>query len=224
MFEHPDFVVINKPPTVAVQGEEHQQGILPIICKQLGLERLWLVHRLDKVTSGLLILGKSESAAAEFGRLFEAHQIEKYYVAIACKKPKKKQGTVSGGMKKVRDGLWILDDTQNQRATTQFNSFGLIPNKRLFLLKPLSGKTHQIRVMMKSLGSPILGDTLYKGESADRTYLHAYALKFNYQQENIELLCKPKVGDFFALTATQDLLSNLSLPWTLTWPNYSHPH
>ena len=77
---------------------------------------------------------------------------------------------------------------------------------------------------MKSLGSPILGDTLYKGESADRTYLHAYALKFNYQQENIELLCKPKVGEFFALTATQDLLSNLSLPWTLTWPNYSHPH
>lgn len=223
IFEHDDFVVINKPPTIAVQDEEHQSGILPIICAQLGLTRLWLVHRLDKVTSGLLILAKSEKAAAEFGRQFEAHQIQKYYLALATKKPKKKQGTVSGGMKKVRDGLWMLDNSQTQRATTQFFSFGLIPHVRLFILKPLSGKTHQIRVMMKSLGSPILGDNQYKGQTADRTYLHAYGLKFCYHQQNIELLCQPDVGEFFQLETSQTFISNFALPWTLPWPDYKFP-
>lgn len=220
IYQHDDFVVINKPPAIAVQNEEEQHGILPVICAQLGIERLWLVHRLDKVTSGLLILAKSEKAAAEFGKQFEAHQIQKFYLALATKKPKKKQGTVSGGMKKVRDGLWILDNSFNQRASTQFFSFGLLPNKRLFIVKPLSGKTHQIRVMMKSLGSPILGDNLYKGDSAERTYLHAYALKFTYQQQNIALLCRPTNGEFFLLAETQALISTLDTPWTLAWPNY----
>lgn len=222
IFDHQDFVVLNKPCGIAVQDEEHRQGIIPIACAQLGLERLWLVHRLDKVTSGLLILAKSEKAAAEFGRQFEAHLIQKFYLALAPKRPKKKQGTVSGGMKKVRDGLWMLDESFNQRATTQFFSFSLMPNMRLFVVKPLSGKTHQIRVMMKSLGSPILGDSLYKGEASDRTYLHAYGLKFEYQQHNIELLCPPKEGGVFISVNTQSFISSLALPWTLNWPKVKH--
>jgi tRNA pseudouridine32 synthase/23S rRNA pseudouridine746 synthase len=224
VFEHQDFIVINKPPGIAVQNEVEQPGILPQVCEQLGLSKLWLVHRLDKITSGLLILGKSERAAAEFGHMFEAHLIQKYYLAISRKKPKKKQGTVSGGMKKVRDGLWILDSSNTQRATTQFFSYGITPGSRLFVLKPLSGKTHQIRVMMKSLGSPILGDELYKGESADRTYLHAFALRFVYQQQDIDLCCLPQMGQAFNDEITQAKLSTLTAPWQLAWPNYKMPH
>jgi tRNA pseudouridine32 synthase/23S rRNA pseudouridine746 synthase len=224
IFEHDDFIVINKPPGIAVQNEVEQSGILPPVCAQLGLAKLWLVHRLDKVTSGLLILAKSEQAAAEFGRMFEAHLVEKYYLAISSKKPKKKQGTVSGGMKKVRDGLWILDDSQVQRATTQFFSYGISPGLRLFILKPLTGKTHQIRVMLKSLGSAILGDELYKGDKAERTYLHAYALTFSYQQQVIKLVCPPQIGAEFIAPATQDKLATLTAPWDLAWPNYKLPH
>ncbi|AGH45684.1 pseudouridine synthase Rlu family protein [Paraglaciecola psychrophila 170] len=100
LFDHPDFVVINKPNNIAVQNESHQSGILPILCQQLQVEKLWLVHRLDKVTSGILILAKHSQAAAIFGQLFEEKQIEKYYLAISSKKPKKKQGAIKGGMKK----------------------------------------------------------------------------------------------------------------------------
>jgi tRNA pseudouridine32 synthase/23S rRNA pseudouridine746 synthase len=224
VFEHQDFIVINKPPGIAVQNETEQAGILPQVCEQLGIAKLWLVHRLDKVTSGLLILGKSERAAAEFGHMFEAHLIQKYYIAVSSKKPKKKQGTVSGGMKKVRDGLWILDSSNKQRATTQFFSYGIAPGLRLFVLKPLTGKTHQIRVMMKSLGSPILGDELYKGESADRTYLHAFALRFVYQQQEIDLCCLPQIGQAFNDEITQAKLATLTAPWQLAWPNYKMPH
>ena len=101
LFDHPDFVVVNKPSNISVQNEFHQSGLLPILCQQLKVEKLWLVHRLDKVTSGILILAKHSQAAAVFGQLFEQKQIEKYYLAISAKKPKKKQGTVKGGMKKV---------------------------------------------------------------------------------------------------------------------------
>lgn len=218
VFDHKDFVVINKPCNFSVQNEIDQHGLLPLVCQQLNIEKVWLVHRLDKITSGLWILAKNEGAAGIFGKLFENRLIEKFYVALAAKKPKKKQGTVSGGMKKARDGQWMLDHTSINQATTQFYSFSLASHRRLFLLKPLTGKTHQIRVMMKSLGSPILGDKLYKGENADRAYLHAYALRFQYDDQVIALTLAPNVGDNFISNDCQKQLSELGAPWLLNWP------
>jgi tRNA pseudouridine32 synthase/23S rRNA pseudouridine746 synthase len=220
LFDHLDFVVINKPNNVCVQNESHQSGILPILCKQLKVEQLWLVHRLDKVTSGILILAKNAKAAAVFGQMFEHKQIEKYYLAISVKKPKKKQGAVKGAMKKVRDGKWMLDSSSNSAmAVSQFFSFSISARLRLFLIKPLTGKTHQIRVALKSIGSPILGDDLYKGESSDRTYLHAYCIRFIYQEQPICIICPPDIGDVFVTDNTKLQVTNLTTPWTLKWPN-----
>ena len=209
---------MDKPPGIAVQNEKDQPGILPLVCKQLGAERLWLVHRLDKVTSGILILAKSSRSAAYFGQLFETKAIEKFYLAITDKKPKKKQGTIKGGMSKVRDGKWKLTKQAENFAHSQFFSFSVAPNLRLFLVKPLTGKTHQIRVALKSLGSPILGDTLYKGGSAERTYLHAYGIKFHYHEQNIKIVCPPTHGEHYLYEATTQKLDDLSQPWELTWP------
>jgi tRNA pseudouridine32 synthase/23S rRNA pseudouridine746 synthase len=218
LFDHPDFLVVNKPSTISVQNETHQSGILPILCQQLNFEKLWLVHRLDKITSGILILAKHPQAAAVFGQLFEHKQIEKYYLAISAKKPKKKQGTVKGGMKKVRDGKWMLDGSNTAVAISQFFSFSISAGLRLFLVKPLTGKTHQIRVALKSLSSPILGDQLYKGENSDRTYLHAYCVRFTYQQQPICIICPPNKGEIFVSDQTKLQIANLATPWTLKWP------
>jgi tRNA pseudouridine32 synthase/23S rRNA pseudouridine746 synthase len=218
LFDHPDFVVVNKPSNISVQNEFHQSGLLPILCQQLKVEKLWLVHRLDKVTSGILILAKHSQAAAVFGQLFEQKQIEKYYLAISAKKPKKKQGTVKGGMKKVRDGKWMLESSDTAVAISQFFSFSIYPGIRLFLVKPLTGKTHQIRVALKSIGSPILGDELYKGTSSDRTYLHAYCIRFNYQEHPICIMCPPNKGDVFVSDNTKQQIASLVSPWTLKWP------
>ena len=223
MFDHPDFVVVNKPSNISVQNEFHQSGLLPILCQQLKVEKLWLVHRLDKVTSGILILAKHSQAAAVFGQLFEQKQIEKYYLAISAKKPKKKQGTVKGGMKKVRDGKWMLESSDTAVAISQFFSFSIYPGIRLFLVKPLTGKTHQIRVALKSIGSPILGDELYKGTSSDRTYLHAYCIRFNYQEQPICIMCPPNKGDVFVSDNTKQQISSLVSPWTLKWPKITLP-
>jgi tRNA pseudouridine32 synthase/23S rRNA pseudouridine746 synthase len=219
LFDHPDFIIVDKPSSISVQNESHQSGILPLLCQQLNVEKLWLVHRLDKITSGILILAKHSQAAAEFGQLFEQKKIEKYYLAISAKKPKKKQGAVKGGMKKVRDGKWMLDSSNTAVAISQFFSFSISSGLRLFLIKPLTGKTHQIRVALKSIGSPILGDDLYKGESSDRTYLHAYCIRFSYQQQPFCIICPPNKGDLFISDDTKQQVANLTTPWALTWPS-----
>ena len=219
MFDHPDFLVVNKPNNISVQNELHQSGLLPVLCQQLKVEQLWLVHRLDKITSGILILAKHPKAAAVFGQMFEQKKIEKYYLAISAKKPKKKQGAVKGGMKKVRDGKWMLDSSDTAVAISQFFSFSISQGLRLFLIKPLTGKTHQIRVALKSIGSPILGDESYKGVNADRTYLHAYCVRFNYQEQPICIICPPDKGDVFMCDETKQQIANLTTPWTLKWPN-----
>jgi tRNA pseudouridine32 synthase/23S rRNA pseudouridine746 synthase len=223
LFDHPDFLVINKPSNISVQNESHQSGILPILCQQLKVEQLWLVHRLDKVTSGILILAKSSQAAAIFGQLFEEKKIEKYYLAISAKKPKKKQGAIKGGMKKVRDSRWMLNSSDTAVAISQFFSFSIYQGLRLFLIKPLTGKTHQIRVALKSIGSPILGDELYKGLSADRTYLHAYCIRFSYQGKAICIICLPDKGDAFVCDETKLQITHLTTPWTLKWPDIKLP-
>ena len=117
--------------------------------------KLYSVHRLDKMTSGLLLLAKSPQIAAQLTALFTTHQIQKYYLAISDKKPKKKQGLIKGGMQKSRRGMWKLTKEKNNLAITQFFSYSLGNGKRLFVIKPHSGKTHQIRVALKSIGSAI---------------------------------------------------------------------
>ena len=163
------------------------------------MPQVWLVHRLDKVTSGLLILALNAESAAEFSRLFSEHKIHKTYLALSNQKPKKKQGLIIGDMKKARDGAWKLCQTKDNPAITRFESVSCEPNLRLFILKPQTGKMHQLRVAMKSLGSPILGDRLYgkNTEKIDRTYLHATQLEFDYLNDFISVTCLPSQGQFW---------------------------
>lgn len=196
-FQHRDFVIINKAAGMSVHKDEQAQGLCEKIAKQLNVPQVWLVHRLDKVTSGLLILALNKTAAAYFYSLFEQHQIQKTYWAFATDKPKKKQGRIVGDMVKSRNGAWKLCHSKDNPAITQFYSSSIEANLRHFILQPKTGKTHQLRVAMKSLGSPILGDQLYGGKAADRVYLHAFQLDFNYQGESISVKALPTSGEFW---------------------------
>lgn len=218
VYENDDFLAINKPAGISVQNEKNQSGILPQLRQQLGIEKLWLIHRLDKVTSGLLLLGKNKHSTARLSGYFAHKQITKFYLAITDKKPKKKQGTVAGDMRKIRDSKWALSATLSNPAVSQFFSTSLSPGLRLNLIKPLTGKTHQIRVMLKSLGSPILGDSLYTGTFSDRTYLHAYCLDFIDQSEPIRLQCMPISGERFTDSIFVKVTQKFAEPWEMPWP------
>lgn len=185
LLRHEDFVVINKPAGLSVHREDGaSDGLLRLAAAQLSVPRVWLVHRLDKPTSGVLLLALSEAAASALAQQFAAKAMHKTYLALSDAKPHKKQGWIKGDMEKARRGAWKLVRSLENPAITQFASQSIAPNLRLFVLQPHTGKTHQLRVAMKSLGSPILGDALYGGSPAERVFLHAWRLAFDYGGEH----------------------------------------
>lgn len=199
IYQTDDFIIIYKPCGISVHKDQSEIGLTTLLAEQLGIPQVWLVHRLDKVTSGLLILALNTESAAEFFRLFSEHHIQKTYLALSNQKPKKKQGLIVGDMQKVRNGAWKLCQSKENPAITRFESVSCEPNLRLFILKPQTGKTHQLRVAMKSLGSPILGDTLYgkNTENIDRTYLHAARLQFEFKGQAFDVFTFPKEGEWW---------------------------
>lgn len=171
------------------------------------------------MTSGLIIFAKNQPTAAQFGQLFESHNIEKFYLAISKDKPKKKQGSIKGDMIKSRRSAWKLLRTNNNPANTQFFSYGLGDGSRLFVLRPLTGKTHQLRVALNSIGAPIAGDHIYNvTDTSDRGYLHAYALKFELNGQSYQYLQMPTYGQLFNIESVQEKLVELACPWQLSWP------
>jgi|TARA_R110000772_G_scaffold110215_6_gene213721 tRNA pseudouridine32 synthase/23S rRNA pseudouridine746 synthase len=220
-----DFLVINKPQGMGFHDEEQIGSgffskIKAQLSSQFSLTELYPVHRLDKMTSGLIIVAKNSATASAFQQMFEQHQVEKYYLAIAEGKPKKKQGLIKGDMEKSRRGMWKLLRTNNNPAISQFLSFTIAPKQRLYLIKPHSGKTHQIRVALNSLGVPILGDPLYNTNSvSDRGYLHAFALKFSLNNQQFQYCLPPSTGTFFSHENTVEAINKITSPWHLSWPS-----
>lgn len=218
--ENEHFVVINKQPGINFHSEDGEFGVVVAVEKFLNI-KLYSVHRLDKMTSGLLLLAKSSQVANGLSELFKAQQVQKYYLAIADKKPKKTQGLIKGGMEKSRRSMWKLTRNQDNLAITQFFSYALGEGKRLFIVKPKTGKTHQIRVALKSVGSAISGDPIYATETAhqfDRGYLHAYQIQFNYLGQDHQFIVMPESGVEFLSDACQQKLLELGNCDGLHWP------
>lgn len=210
---------------------------------------IYVVHRLDTHTSGCLVLAKNKACAAMLSELFAYRSIHKYYLAISDKKSNKKQGRITGLMQKSRNGCYQLSKskakpsftstTSNQNILNQSTTHANTPNSQnnavtfffrqklnntnknlyLYYLKPVTGKTHQLRVALKSIGSPILGDTRYKGSSADRLYLHSHSLSFTYKGKIMKAQCLPQMDAVF----TEDCFTQVSEPCKLDWPRYRHP-
>ena len=219
LFQNENFVLINKPAGLNFHSEDNEAGVVVLATQLLHVEQLYSVHRLDKMTSGLLILAKTKEAAQLFTTLFEERKIEKYYLALSLRKPKKKQGWIKGDMKLSRRGSYMLLPPESNPAITQFHSCALNVGERFFLVKPHTGKTHQIRVALKSIGSPIAGDIRYanadEAKKEDRGYLHAYALRFTLKGEAFSFTCRPDEGERFLTSTCKEKLEQWSKPWEL---------
>ena len=217
LFENDAFALVDKPAGMNFHSEE-EAGLVVHAEALLGC-KLYPVHRLDKMTSGLVLLAKSVDAARQFEALFSGREIEKYYLAISLRKPKKKQGWIKGDMQSARRGSWMLMATMENPAITRFISAAARPGERAFLVKPYTGKTHQIRVALKSLGAPIAGDVRYANaddaKKETRGYLHAYALRFTFAGESYSFVSRPKQGERFMTPEFEALLHQWEHPWEL---------
>ncbi len=219
IFQNSDFVVFNKPADINFHSEDGEAGFVVNATKQLGLAQLYSVHRLDKMTSGLIILAKSSEVANKFTKMFEIREIQKFYLALSLRKPKKKQGWIKADMSSSRRGSYKLLQTKENPAVTQFISSALRVGERFFLVKPHTGKTHQIRVALKSIGSPIAGDIRYanadEAKKEGRGYLHAYVLMFKLYDEEFCFISPPSEGDRFLSDEAKEQLKTWDKPWEL---------
>ncbi len=215
-----DFVVVNKHPGITVQRDGESPGLLELVATELGYSKLYPVHRLDKATSGLVIMAITEQANQQLSVLFAKQQVQKHYLAISDHKPRKKQGAIIGDMEKSRRGSWKLLKTEKNPAVTQFFSLSLMPGKRIYLLRPKTGKTHQLRVALKSLGAPILGDLRYgtANQSTDRMYLHAWHLDFEWRHQVLSYRATPESGQWFSGEGYDSALAQWQDPTVLSWP------
>ncbi|SMF40387.1 tRNA pseudouridine32 synthase / 23S rRNA pseudouridine746 synthase [Alteromonadaceae bacterium Bs31] len=215
--EADQFILIHKPVKLTTHGGA--DSLTQSVRAQFNDTQLYPCHRLDASTSGLVIFAKGKSANSKISQLFEQKMISKIYLAIGTAKPKKKQGLIKGDMKPARNGCWMLARTSANPAITQFSSTSLGEGRRLYILKPHTGKTHQLRVMMRSISAPILGDDRYGGEPADRCYLHAYSLAFTLDGHNYEFEQQPQEGEFFTRSDISAKIRKLSASTELNWPN-----
>ena len=170
LFEDAEVLVLNKPSGLAVQGgtktSKHIDRLLSAWGE--GLARPRLVHRLDRDTSGVLILGKTPGAAAKLAGAFAKRSARKTYWAIVEGFPKPGEGTIDLSLAKhgVGDREMVmpaqLHDPKAERAETEYVTVSRAgPRAAWMALRPYTGRTHQLRVHMLALGHPILGDSKY---------------------------------------------------------------
>jgi 23S rRNA pseudouridine955/2504/2580 synthase len=187
-------MALNKPHGLPVQGgpgiTRHLDGMLDAL--RFGApDRPRLVHRLDRDTSGLLLLARTPGAAAKLAAAFRGRDVEKTYWAVVVGVPDPPAGRVDrplariGGPRGERTAMAGPEDPKAAHAITEYATLDTVGKKfALVALSPHTGRTHQLRVHMASLGTPILGDGKYGVEKsrvdgyAEALHLHARALRF----------------------------------------------
>lgn len=165
-------IVLNKPAGLAVQGgsgqSRHIDGMLEGLQYDLP-DRPRLVHRLDKDTSGVLVIGRTRQAAKHLTEAFRNRSTRKIYWALVAGVPKPHNATISYNLKKIvtANGEKVVVDKDGQRAITDYSVVSVAGTKACWLaLKPLTGRTHQLRVHCLAIETPIVGDGKYGGPEA----------------------------------------------------------
>ncbi len=148
-------------------------------------------------------LGVLNVLRQHFPQLYGVHRLDKatIYLALSSNRPIKKQGKICGDIVKSRSGNYKLTRQRRNPSLTQFVScYNDDTSLRCFALRPLTGRTHQLRVVMSSLAAPILGDDRYGGEPAQRLYLHAYQLSFEFSNELFDFRYFPDENEYYHQT------------------------
>ena len=194
LFEDEHVVVLNKPFGIAVQGgtgtKRHIDGLLAGMVDRFG-DRPRLVHRLDRDTTGVLLVAKHRQAAAKLGRVFQTRSAAKTYWALVKGVPRPGQGKVEAALVKAPgpggDRVRKAEPGEQEQAihaTTHYAVIDRVAHKVAWLsLKPVTGRQHQLRAHMALIGHPIVGDSKYEGDKvlADsgieaKLHLHARRL------------------------------------------------
>lgn len=193
VFENHDLLVVNKPAGMVVHPSPgHDRGTLvhavlghaPDIAGIGGEERPGIVHRLDKDTSGLIVIAKNEQTHRALQDQFRNRSVEKIYLALVDGAPPTPAGRVEtpiGRNTSHRKLMGVVPLEKGRQAVTEYRTLERFPAHTLLEIHPLTGRTHQIRVHLAFLGCPVVGDGVYGKRrptlEIGRQFLHAARLK-----------------------------------------------
>jgi 23S rRNA pseudouridine1911/1915/1917 synthase len=192
LYEDEALLVADKPAGMVTHpAYKHPAGTLAdvIFARQaaLGAARPWLLHRLDRETSGVLLFAKTDAARRALVRQFERRSVRKLYLAITEGVPAPPEGVVEAALQRdPADRRRVIVDAAGQPAATCYRMLAATATHALVLARPLTGRMHQIRVHLASIDAPLLGDRTYLPADASATaraprmLLHAWRLECAY--------------------------------------------
>jgi len=206
LYRDADLIALNKPAGLAVQGgtgvDRHLDALLDAL-RFDAAERPRLVHRLDRDTSGVLVLARSARAAAELAAAFRGKITRKIYWAIVVGLPKPREGKIDLSLAKLQGRLGervMPNEDDGKPAVTRYQVVSHAGNKLAWLaLMPITGRTHQLRAHCVALGTPILGDGKYGGRASRpegvpaprKLHLHARTLMLPRPDGSVVRLTAP---------------------------------
>lgn len=188
VYSDPHILIVNKPADLSVLPEGWDKSA-PYLVQMLEeqFEKVWVVHRIDKVTSGMVVFALTAEAHRSLNIQFEKHEVEKTYHALINGVPKWDEKVTKFPLR-VNVGhkhRTMVDNRNGLRSETRFKLLERYQTAALVEASPLTGRTHQIRVHAYALGHPLLGDVLYSAPETDvipRPALHAFSLAFTHPE------------------------------------------
>jgi 23S rRNA pseudouridine1911/1915/1917 synthase len=216
LFEDNDLIVINKPAGLVVHpGAGHQQHTLVNAllshCTTLsgigGKERPGIVHRLDKETSGCLVVAKNDATHRDLSRQFAERAVEKIYLALVAGKLRKQTGTIEEKIHRhpVHRQRMTVTSLRGRVAKTEYRVLRAGNQASLIECRLHSGRTHQIRVHLHHIGHPVLGDKVYAARLAKdlpRQMLHSWKIGFHHPRSGEWTNCEAPLPADFATALT----------------------
>lgn len=199
LYRDANILVLDKPAGLAVHKGFGRGATLDDYLDFLRFEaeaRPALAHRLDRETSGCLVLGRHREALRRLGRLFAQSAVEKIYWAVVEGAPPAEQGRIDIPLKKRSPeyGWWVAPDPQGQPAITDYSLLARSGARSLLELRPRTGRTHQLRAHCAALGCALAGDTIYGPragqEKREPLLLHARAVSIPYEPQKAPIVAE----------------------------------